>query len=331
MSDATRQDIAISVEGLTKRFGRTQALRGVSFTADTGSVVGVLGPGGAGKTTTLRVLATLLKPDSGRVAVGGYDVCRAAPAVRRAIGFAGQREALDEFLGGRENLTMIGRLSGMGRTAARNRADELLGEFGLTAEAERPVKSYSSAARRRLDLAACLVARPRILLLDEPTAGFDPRSQHAMWDAVKELVAEGTTLVLATQHLEEADRLADRLVILDRGRVVADGTPARLKAAAGPGRLEVCVSSGGDLPTAAFVLGDFTTGPATIDSVTRRILVHVDERPQLATDVVLSMQAAGISLDDCALRRPSLDEAFLALTAEHRNPTARDGAAAVIH
>ncbi|MFJ9008907.1 ATP-binding cassette domain-containing protein [Streptomyces canus] len=314
MSVSPGGDIAISVRGLVKRFGDYEALKGVDLEVPAGSVVGVLGPNGAGKTTTVRVLATLLKPDGGQVLVGGHDVSRDPAAVRRAIGLTGQYAALDEFQGGRDNLVMIGRLAGLRRRAAHERADELLTEFDLVEAAGRPVKGYSGGMRRRLDLAASLVSRPRILFLDEPTTGLDPRSRNVMWDVIRDLVADGTTLFLTTQYLEEADQLADQIVVIDRGRAIAQGTPRELKSILGGAQLEVVVSVGGDLATAALVLGGFGTGPATIDPETRHVQVPVTARPRLATDVVRSLLKSGIELDDCSVRRPSLDDVFLALT-----------------
>ncbi|SEG93590.1 ABC-2 type transport system ATP-binding protein [Actinacidiphila yanglinensis] len=309
-------DIAISVEGLVKRFGDYEALKGVEFQVPAGSVVGVLGPNGAGKTTTVRVLATLLRPDGGRVLVDGHDVEKDPAAVRRAIGLTGQYAALDEFQPGRDNLVMIGRLAGLGRREAKARAAELLDEFDLVDAADRPVKGYSGGMRRRLDLAASLVARPRILFLDEPTTGLDPRSRNVMYEVIRDLVASGTTLFLTTQYLEEADQLADRIVVIDRGRAIADGTPRELKSVLGGAQLEVVVSPGSDLATAAMVLGGFGAGTATIDSETRHVEVSVAPRPRLATEVVQAMTEVGIALDDCSIRRPSLDDVFLALTGQ---------------
>nr|WP_206441231.1 ATP-binding cassette domain-containing protein [Streptomyces boncukensis] len=310
---------------MKKRFGDFEALKGVEFDVPAGTVVGVLGPNGAGKTTTVRVLATLLEPDGGEAVVGGHDVRKDPAAVRRAIGLTGQYAALDEFQSGRDNLVMIGRLSGLGRRAARERSEELLEGFDLAEAAGRPVKGYSGGMRRRLDLAASLVARPRVLFLDEPTTGLDPRSRNVMWDVIRDLVADGTTLLLTTQYLEEADQLADQIVVIDRGVVIAKGTPRELKSVLSGAQLEVAVSAGDDLATAALVLGDFATGPATIDSETRHVRVPVTTRSRLATEVVGALTAAGIDLDDCSIRRPSLDDVFLALTG-HTTPQGADPA-----
>ncbi|WP_432133083.1 MULTISPECIES: ATP-binding cassette domain-containing protein [unclassified Streptomyces] len=314
MSVSVGGDTAISVKGLVKRFGDYEALKGVDLDVPTGSVVGVLGPNGAGKTTTVRVLTTLLRPDAGQVLVAGHDVLKNPGGVRRAIGLTGQYAALDEFQSGRDNLVMIGRLAGLPRRAARDRAEELLEEFDLVEASVRPVKGYSGGMRRRLDLAASLVARPRILFLDEPTTGLDPRSRNVMWDVIRDLVADGTTLFLTTQYLEEADQLADQIVVIDRGRTVAKGTPRELKSVLGGAQLEVVVSAGSDPAAAALVLGQFGTGPATIDSATRHVQVPVATRARLATDVVQALHVSGIDLDDCSVRRPSLDDVFLALT-----------------
>ncbi|MFI8931144.1 ATP-binding cassette domain-containing protein [Streptomyces sp. NPDC053474] len=314
MPVSSGSDIAIRVRGLVKRFDDHEVLKGVEFDVPAGSVVGVLGPNGAGKTTTVRVLATLLKPDGGEVLVAGHDVCKEPDAVRRAIGLTGQYAALDEFQCGRDNLVMIGRLAGLRRRAARERAEELLEEFDLVEAAGRPVKTYSGGMRRRLDLAASLVARPRILFLDEPTTGLDPRSRNVMWDVIRDLVAGGTTLFLTTQYLEEADQLADRIVVIDRGRAIAQGTPRELKSVLGGAQLELVVSAGHDLATAALVLGGFGAGPATIDSGTRHVRMPVVARERLVTDVVQEMALSGVDLDDCTIRRPSLDDVFLALT-----------------
>ncbi|MEV6510223.1 ATP-binding cassette domain-containing protein [Streptomyces sp. NPDC051642] len=314
MAVSVRDDIAISVKGLVKRFGDHEALKGVDLEVPAGTVVGVLGPNGAGKTTTVRVLATLLKPDGGDVWVGGYDVRKNPAAVRRTVGLTGQYAALDEFQGGRDNLVMIGRLAGLRRRAAHERAEELLEEFDLVEAAGRPVKGYSGGMRRRLDLAASLVSRPRILFLDEPTTGLDPRSRNVMWEVIRDLVAGGATIFLTTQYLDEADQLADQIVVIDRGETIAKGTPRELKSVLGGAQMEIAVSPGGDLATAALVLGGFGTGPATMDSETRHVRVPVTARPRLATEVVKALLAHGISLDDCSIRRPSLDDVFLALT-----------------
>lgn len=314
MSVSSGADLAVDARGITKSFGETKALNGVDLQVEAGSILGLLGPNGAGKTTTVRVLTTLLKPDGGTVLVGGHDVVRRPAVVRRFIGLTGQYAALDEFQSGRDNLVMISRLTGMNGRRARARADELLSEFDLQEASGRPVRGYSGGMRRRLDLAASLVAHPRILFLDEPTTGLDPRSRNVMWDVIRGLVAGGTTVVLTTQYLEEADQLADNIVVIDHGRAIAKGSPLELKSIVGGAQLEITVSAGSDLHSAAVVLGGFGNGPTTIDSDARQVRVPTDERPRLATSVVQAMLNAEIYLDDCTVRRPSLDDVFLALT-----------------
>jgi ABC-2 type transport system ATP-binding protein len=305
---------AIEVDGLTKRFGKTEALAGVSLNVPAGTVVGLLGPNGAGKTTTVRVLATLLRPDSGLVRVAGHDVRESPDAVRRAIGLTGQYAALDEFQSGRSNLAMIGRLAGLSRRAAHSRASELLDRFGLTDAAGRAVKTYSGGMRRRLDLAASLVGRPRILFLDEPTTGLDPHSRLVMRDVIRDHVAAGVTLLLTTQYLEEADQLADRIAVIDHGLVIAEGTPDELKATAGASYLAVTVSADSDPDTAADVLAALGTGPVSTGPGERQLRVLADGQPHLATRAVQVMARAGVYLDDCRISRPSLDDVFLILT-----------------
>jgi ABC-2 type transport system ATP-binding protein len=302
---------AIEVELLRKRFGSVEALCGVTFAAETGSVLGLLGPNGAGKTTAVRILTTLLAPDGGTARVAGVDVMRQPARVRERIGLAGQYAAVDENLTGAENLEMVGRLYHMPGREARERAAELLAEFGLTDAGGRLVRTYSGGMRRRLDLAAALVARPPILFLDEPTTGLDIRSRIALWDSIEALVAAGTTVLLTTQYLEEADRLAERIAVINHGSVIAEGTPAELKAQVGGDRLEVRLAHGADAAAAARVLATIGDGaPAVLDGT-----VSVPIAPGGAvTEAVRRLDEAGVSIDDIATQRPTLDDVFLELT-----------------
>jgi ABC-2 type transport system ATP-binding protein len=303
----------IEVEGLRKRFGPVEALCGVSFGAGTGSVLGLLGPNGAGKTTAVRILTTLLAPDAGSARVAGIDVVRQPARVRAEIGLAGQYAAVDENLTGAENLEMVGRLYHMARRDARTRAGELLEEFGLTDAGGRLVRTYSGGMRRRLDLAAALVARPPILFLDEPTTGLDIRSRIALWDSIEALVAGGTTVLLTTQYLEEADRLADRIVVINHGALIAEGTSAELKERVGGDRLEVRVSRGADPAAAAEVLARIADGaPAVLDGT---VSIPVAGGGAV-TEAVRRLDAAGIAIDDIATQRPTLDDVFLELTGQ---------------
>jgi ABC-2 type transport system ATP-binding protein len=281
---------------------------------DEGTVLGLLGPNGAGKTTTVRVLATLLRPDSGRATVLGHDVVREAQRVRHLIGLAGQYAAVDENLTGRENLWMFGRLYKLASPAARHRAGELLEQFVLTDAADRTVKTYSGGMRRRLDLAAALIARPRLLFLDEPTTGLDPRGRIGMWDVIRGLVAEGTTLLLTTQYLEEADALATRIAVVDSGRIIAGGTSDELKAQVGGERVEVVVRDPADLDRARDIVLARSIGAATLDQHARRITAPTEGGAQQLTEVIRDLDDAGIALDDVGLRRPTLDDVFLSLT-----------------
>lgn len=306
---------AIAAEGLTKRFGQVRALQGVSFEVRAGGVLGLLGPNGSGKTTTIRILATLLAPDGGRARVAGLDVVRQAAAVRRVIGLSGQYAAVDPYLTGRENLRMCGRLGGLSRDAARRRADELLDRFGLGNGAGRQARTYLGGMRRRLDVAASVVTRPAVLFLDEPTTGLDPRGRLELWQLLGELTAQGAGLLLTTQYMEEADRLADDVVVIDHGRVVAAGTPGELKARVGGDRLEVQALPGDDPGRLARVLTPVGSGPPAIDAA-GRIVLPVGDGPAVLADVAARLAAAGIGIADLALRRPTLDDVFLALTSE---------------
>ncbi len=310
---------AIQAEGLVKKYKETVALDGVDLTARTGSVLGVLGPNGAGKTTAVRILGTLLRPDGGRAVVGGRDVLREAGAVRELIGLTGQYAAVDEMLTGQENLLMIGRLLGLPRRAARARAAELLDQFQLTDAGGRAAKTYSGGMRRRLDLAASLVGRPEILFLDEPTTGLDPHSRNELWDLVRELVHGGTTVLLTTQYLDEADQLADDIVVIDHGRVTAEGTPDALKEQVGGQVLQVrpLVADQVEAVRAAVAA---LAGPGT--TVANGVVTAPVGDPELMPAVVRRLDEAGVRVGEMTLRRSSLDEVFLALTG-HRTEEPR--------
>jgi daunorubicin resistance ABC transporter ATP-binding subunit len=305
---------AIEAEGLVKHFGKTAALSGLDLTVPAGTVYGLLGPNGAGKTTAVRVLATLLRPDGGQARILGRDVQTEAAAVRRTIGLTGQYAALDEYLSGRANLVMIGQLSRLGARAARRRADELLARFGLTDAAGRAVKTYSGGMRRRLDLAASLIGHPAVLFLDEPTTGLDPSARALMWDIVRELVADGTTLLLTTQYLDEADQLASRIAVIDGGKVIAEGTPAELKASVGGQRIVLTVAEGADTSAAAMALTPFTTRSIVPNGSERLIEVPVAAADGLATEVLRALDAVGVAVSDISVRSASLDDVFLTLT-----------------
>jgi oleandomycin transport system ATP-binding protein len=303
---------SIRATGLVKRFGAAVAVDGVSLDVPEGTVLGLLGPNGSGKTTTVRMLTTLLVPDAGRATVAGYDLAERPMAVRAAIGLTGQYAAVDDRLTGRENLELLGGLLALGRRGRRERAASLLDVVSLTEAADRLVKTYSGGMRRRLDLAASLVGRPRVLFLDEPTTGLDPRSRMELWGTIRELVAGGTTVLLTTQYLDEADQLANRIVVLDHGKVVAQGTSDELKRAAGGQVLEIR-PEGGDLAAVARVLGDLGAGTPEVDAATRLVSVPVAE-PAVLAEVVRRLGVAGIGVADLTLRRPSLDDVFLTLT-----------------
>ncbi len=307
---------AIEAEGLVKvyRSGNSdvRALDGVDLEVGEGTVLGLLGPNGAGKTTTVRILATLIRADAGHATVAGLDVVRDAQAVREAIGLSGQYAAVDENLTGRENLWMFGRLYQLSSRDARRRADELLGRFGLEDAAGRVAKTYSGGMRRRLDLAAALVGSPRLLFLDEPTTGLDPRGRLGMWDVIRDQVREGTTLLLTTQYLEEADALADEIAVVDHGRIIARGTADQLKKQVGGERIEVVVRRPSDLARAVGLLD--SAGDGAFDEHTRQITVAARGGAQELVDVVTRLGQVGIAIDDVGLRRPTLDDVFLALT-----------------
>lgn len=307
---------AIEVEGVYKRFGKVDALRGVDLQAPAGKVFGLLGPNGAGKTTLVRILTTLLAPDAGRARVLGLDVAREAERLRSVIGLAGQYAAVDENLTGRENLEMVGRLYHLSRAEAKRRAAEVLERFSLSEAAHRPAKTYSGGMRRRLDLGASLVGRPRVLFLDEPTTGLDPRSRLEMWALIKELVREGSTLLLTTQYLEEADELADRVAVIDHGRLIAEGTADELKARMASDVLEVVVADPAQLGEAARTLRPLGADAPQLDEAAQRLTLPVADGAQSLVAAVRALDNAGVRLADLSLRRPSLDDVFLALTGQ---------------
>ncbi|WP_019545407.1 daunorubicin resistance protein DrrA family ABC transporter ATP-binding protein [Streptomyces sulphureus] len=310
---------AIHAEGLVKTFGDVTALDGVDLDVPQGTVLGLLGPNGAGKTTAVRILTTLLTPDSGTASVAGVDVLKDPTEVRRSIGVSGQFAAVDEYLTGRENLDMVGRLYQMPARQAKRRAEELLDQFDLADAADRTAKTYSGGMRRRLDLAAALVVHPPVMFMDEPTTGLDPRNRQALWEVIEDLVAGGTTLLLTTQYLEEADHLAHAVAVVDHGRVIARGTSDELKARTGGERVETVVHAQADLTRAAELLDRHALhgpgqGSVTVQRQTRRLTVPVSGGTKLLAEVIRDLEAAAIEIDDIGLRRPTLDDVFISLT-----------------
>jgi ABC-2 type transport system ATP-binding protein len=307
--------LMIEAEALAKRYGATQALAGVDFAVPAGSILGLLGPNGAGKTTAVRILTTLARPDAGRAAVAGIDVVQHPGEVRRHIGVAAQDATLDSLLTGRQNLVLVGELSDMGRAASRARAAQLLDQFELTDAADRVLKGYSGGMRRRLDLAASLMTRPPVLFLDEPTTGLDPTSRQRVWEAIRELLGEGVTVLLTTQYLDEADALANRIVVVDHGKVIADGTPRELKEASRSAHLEVSLAT--PHPDAVAAIAPLVAGEVYVSDEGRRLSAGVDAAAGLATAVVRALDRAGVLVDNIEVRQPSLDDVFFSLTGGH--------------
>jgi ABC-2 type transport system ATP-binding protein len=312
----------IEAIGLHKSFGDTHALRGLDLSAAEGTILGVLGPNGAGKTTAVRILTTLTHPDAGSATVAGIDVLKDPAAVRRKFGVAGQYASLDEVLTGRENLGMIGRLYRIGAKEVAERASSLLERFELTEAADRPLKTYSGGMRRRLDLAAALMARPPVIFLDEPTTGLDPKGRLSMWDLIAELAKGGTTVLMTTQYLEEADQLADDIVVIDHGRVIAQGTADALKRQVGGERLEVVIDNPRYLPEARRALEAIGEAEARVDEAAKRVSVPVASHDGVLTMAIRALDEAGVHVDDIGFRRPTLDEVFLAITGKPAEETA---------
>jgi ABC-2 type transport system ATP-binding protein len=313
----------IRASGLVKRYGKVTALDGLDLVVPEGTVLGLLGPNGAGKTTAVRILTTLLEPDAGSAEVAGVDVRTNPAGVRERIGLSGQYAAVDEYLTGFENLDMVGRLYRLGRRRSRERARELLEVFELSDAGDRPVKTYSGGMRRRLDLAAALVAQPAVLFMDEPTSGLDPRSRTGLWEVIRDLVAAGTTLLLTTQYLEEADRLADDVVVINHGRIIAQGTSDQLKTQVGGERVELIVDRPSDLPVARAVLTELAVGEVRIEEHSRRVTAPVSGGAAVLMAALRQLDSDGVTLLDVGVRRPTLDDVFLTLTGH----TAEDGPA----
>ncbi len=314
---------AIEVEGLKKSYGDVEALRGVDFRAPTGSVLGLLGPNGAGKTTAIRILTTLLPADAGTASVAGHDVDTEGPELRAKIGLTGQNAAIDENLTGFENLEMVGRLYHLGRDTSRRRASELLERFDLAESGERLARTYSGGMRRRLDLAAALVAKPPVIFLDEPTTGLDPRSRLALWETIEDRVAKGTTVLLTTQYLDEADRLCDRICVIDHGLVIAEGTSDELKDQVGGERLEITLGDTSKAEAAIAALAEIAEGPPAANEDV--VSAPIRRREGIIADAVRRLDDAGVGVEDLATRRPTLDDVFIALTGHAAEHEDRDG------
>jgi ABC-2 type transport system ATP-binding protein len=317
----------IEAQGLTKSYGAVKALSGLDLCVPQGSILALLGPNGAGKTTAVRILTTRANPDSGSARVAGFDVHHQGPQVRRNIGVTAQDVTVDGLLTGRQNLVMAAQLSGIGRREAAERASELLSRFNLVEAGGRVVKGYSGGMRRRLDLAASLVAAPPVLFLDEPTTGLDPTSRAEVWDVIRELTSQGVTVLLTTQYLDEADQLAEQVVVVDHGRAIAEGSPDELKRSIGGARLEATLSRPFPLDTVASALASFVSGPVRATHEGRRISAPVTTRTGLATAIVRALDEAGISVDDVEVRQPSLDDVFFALTGRPAEETQEVAAA----
>ena len=307
----------IEATGLVKHYRDVKALDGLDLTVEEGAILGLLGPNGAGKTTAVSILTTLIRPDAGAARVAGADVMQDPAEVRKRIGLSGQFAAVDEHLTGFENLDMVGRLYRLGRSKARTRARELLERFDLAAAGDRPVKTYSGGMRRRLDLAGAIVAEPRVLFLDEPTSGLDPRSRSDLWAVIRDLVGRGTTLLLTTQYLEEADQLADDIVVIDHGREIAHGSADQLKALIGGERIELILAAADEVPLAAEVLGRFADGELQMDQERRILVAPITGGARVFTRAIGAIEDAGIEVHDVGLRRPTLDDVFLTLTGHH--------------